>query len=149
MKTESCPPKTSKVKRTTSMLLFQLRQPKVQHDRASQQHYVRLAFSDDDASEGSLVTKIKERISYFGENVTRYLSTANDLRKERVHEPDHRRNANWSPAGRVSSKLADGDVGGTVRLLSSMDSLAKDNEETLGTLRSKHPNDGGRQYFVG
>ncbi|KAL7674418.1 hypothetical protein ACOME3_000698 [Neoechinorhynchus agilis] len=28
-----------------------------------------------------------------------------------------------------------------------MDILAKDNEETLRTLRSKHPSDGGQQYF--
>ncbi|KAL7676266.1 hypothetical protein ACOME3_002522 [Neoechinorhynchus agilis] len=38
-------------------------------------------------------------------------------------------------------------VKGAVHLLSSMDSLAKYNEEILRALRSKHPSNGGRQYF--
>ncbi|KAL7673109.1 hypothetical protein ACOME3_007981 [Neoechinorhynchus agilis] len=74
-------------------------------------------------------------------------STDCELRKGRAQERNHCRKSNRSLTGRVSSKLADGDVRGAVRLLSSIDRLAKDNDETLRTLRSKRPSDGGRQYF--
>ena len=40
---------------------------------------------------------------------------------------------------RIESKVAEGDIRGAVKLLSSSDELAKDNEETYRRLLTKHP----------
>lgn len=40
---------------------------------------------------------------------------------------------------RIESKIADGDIQGAVRLLSSEDSIAPMNSDTLSKLQEKHP----------
>lgn len=40
---------------------------------------------------------------------------------------------------KVEAKLSDGDVSGALRLISSDDIIAPNNEETLNALRQKHP----------
>lgn len=39
----------------------------------------------------------------------------------------------------IESKVADGDIRGAIRVLSSADSIAPENDETLEILRKKHP----------
>lgn len=40
---------------------------------------------------------------------------------------------------KVEAKLSDGDISGAVRLISSDDCIAPNNEETLNSLKQKHP----------
>ena len=55
--------------------------------------------------------------------------------REDLHPNDSDENI----ARRVESKCADGDIGGALRVLTSTETLAAPTEETLATLRMKHP----------
>ena len=51
----------------------------------------------------------------------------------------HPNDSDENIARRVESKCADGDIGGALRVLTSTETLAAPTEETLATLRLKHP----------
>ena len=89
----------------------------------------------------SLTTKIKQQIAKYM-CAEKQESVANPLTEvshrgatERCRLGDQKE----SLKRRVSEKLADGDVRGAIRLLSSADQLAEDSEEVMRSLQGKHP----------
>ena len=87
------------------------------------------------ANSPSLTTKIKNQISLFMSSVFPPTEFPFELRK-RNHKPKTKEEI---LKNRVNTKFAENDLRGAIRELSSDDTLAPDNNETLQQLKERHP----------
>jgi hypothetical protein len=59
----------------------------------------------------------------------------------------YKKRSNLSLAKKVEAKVADFDIRGAVKLLSSHDLLASFNEDVVEELKKKHPSPSGELFF--
>lgn len=97
--------------------------------------YATLKIPNESENVSNLTSYVRKNISLWHETSTQSIP---NLPSDQTNTDNIGANAK-NIFKKVEAKLSDGDVSGALRLLSSDDIIAPNNEETLNTLKQKHP----------